>query len=203
MISSGALPAEGSPAVISVDGTPALSEDAASGEKEAPAAGAGEGSYQSHVVQLGKYSSKEGADAVAAKMKDSGFAAAVFSAEDAYFVYGGVAKEKAITDSLSTVYSAASIEAWGGKNVSLSYDASQSELIQQFEVLSSASAELISGGKAPDLKASVAVLKDAAAKSETAASLLAAAEIMQSDASQKGGWKAQQLLLETMQVLQK
>jgi stage II sporulation protein B len=198
------------PAAIQQAGAGAESDQAeAPANSKDEAAGSGESSadIQLYFTQIGKFSSKEGADTTVADMKSKGFPAIAVEEDGSYFVYGGVGNAKQETDGLSNVYQTSAIEPWSGKSAVFSMKTNEdaSALINHFKSLVTLSSSAVTG-QADDIDTkSDAILTDlnklklkdenlVAVKKE----LIDISKLLKEDVSEKTGWAAQQKLMDLL-----
>lgn len=176
---------------------------------EAPGTGAGaaEQTMQLYFAQIGKFSSKEGADATAADLKAKGFPAAAVEEDGSYFVYGGVGNEKQEADGLSNVYKSSSIDTWSGKTADFSVKSNEdaSAFIGHFKTLVTLSSAAVEGNSKEVKSKSEAVLSELGKlkpKDESLVSmkkeLTDVSSMLSKGADEKTGWAAQQKLMDLL-----
>lgn len=186
----------------------------AEGEAAAPeaaggdaGAGAAEQTIQLYFAQIGKFSSKEGADATAADLKAKGFPAAAVEEDGSYFVYGGVGNEKQEADGLSNVYKSSSIDTWSGKTADFSVKSNEdaSAFIGHFKTLVTLSSAAVEGNGKEVKSKSEAVLSELGKlkpKDESLVSmkkeLTDVSSLLAEGADEKTGWAAQQKLMDLL-----
>lgn len=198
------------PAALQQAGAGAESDQAAA-EADSKEAGAGSGKssvdIQLYFAQIGKFSSKEGADTTAADMKSNGFPAITVEEDGSYFVYGGVGNTKQETDGLSNVYQSSAIEPWSGKSAVFSMKTNEdaSALINHFKSLVTLSSSAVTG-KANDVDTNSDALLTELNKLKLKDENLAAVKkdltdismLLKEDVSEKTGWEAQQKLMDLL-----
>ncbi|WP_299091737.1 SPOR domain-containing protein [uncultured Metabacillus sp.] len=156
-----------------------------------------------YAVQGGIFSAKTGAETVASKIKEKGFAATVIETNGSYTVFAGFGKERTETGSLSEMYQKqnfADIEFWGGKELSLTISTGSAAqqwatAIQELSSLAAAAAN----GNTPSQEAVTEIettIKSIKANGEEEKTLienlLKAAESIKNNS----GWDAQQYVLD-------
>ncbi|WP_191560720.1 hypothetical protein [Metabacillus idriensis] len=187
----------------------AASPDSKSGDKAANPAQAST-DIQMYFAQIGKFSSKDGADATVSDLKSKGFPAISVEESGSFFVYGGVGNEKKETDGLSNVYLSNAIEPWSGKKAAFSLKSSEdaSALINHLKSLITLSSSAVVSPSDEIGTKSEAILKELnklKPKDESLAAmkenLSDASTLLKEDASEKTGWAAQQKLMDLLASL--
>lgn len=198
------------PAAFQPDGSDteqaAASENSKSGDQAVdPASASAE--IQLYFAQIGKFSSKDGADATVTDLKDKGYPAIAVEEEGSFFVYGGVGNEKKETDGLSNVYLSDAIEPWSGKTAAFSLKSNEdaSVLINHFKSLVSLSSSAVVSPSDEIGTKSEVILSELNKLKPKDESLVAMKEnlsdvstLLKEDAGEKTGWAAQQKLMDLL-----
>lgn len=165
------------------------------------AEGSGDGSVSTYAVQAGLYSSEEGAKSVADQLIADGYAAATLAMDEGYYVIAGIAEDKKLTSALSQTLIDNGKEAWGGKELSFTIDASISD---SFKKACELSAIAITGEQVPESEISALESAVADINGEESAGLkegiLKSIEYLK-EPSAESGWKSQQALLDQINNL--
>ncbi|MGG3798281.1 SPOR domain-containing protein [Metabacillus fastidiosus] len=166
-------------------------------EKKVPAATA---ELNIYAVQVGKFSSKQGAETAINDLKTKGFPAAIFEENGSFFVFAGVGKEKAETEKLSGFVKEAGIDAWGGKSISpkLNINKEPEKWTEVIESLTSITAKSINGenvNAAEIEKVETQISNFGSEEKEKKGYLEKAVSLLKGSNSEENGWEAQQELL--------
>ncbi|MED4453333.1 SPOR domain-containing protein [Metabacillus fastidiosus] len=170
---------------------------ASDNEKKAPATTA---ELNIYAVQVGKFSSKQGAETAINDLKTKGFPAAIFEENGSFFVFAGLGKEKAETEKLSGFVKEAGIDAWGGKSISpkLNINKEPEKWTEVIESLTSITAKSINGenvNTAEIEKVETQISNFGSEEKEKKGYLEKAVSLLKGSNSEENGWKAQQELL--------
>ncbi|MFY4774720.1 SPOR domain-containing protein [Metabacillus sp. RGM 3146] len=204
-MSNGGEQANGEPAPQTADAGTSLpvsgtvKEGAGNNASADPQAAAG--SFSTYVVQAGKFSTKEGADAVKQDLAGKGYPAVSVQDQNAYYVYAGAAADKAQAQAMSKEFQSKSIDAWGGKQTTWNLPSELKSYSKQILALSALSADAAAGNTLDksELANTAKAISQMPAKDAKAAAfkkeLQSAAETLAANSDQNGGWKSQQSLL--------
>ncbi|WP_307892159.1 SPOR domain-containing protein [Bacillus swezeyi] len=190
------VPASGSLGADAEDSqTAKAGDDGQQTEGEKAAGKAGE-EFKSFAVQAGKFSSKEGAEAMASQIVDKGYAAVTLAKDDGFYVIAGITGEKQMTSELGQILIENDFEAWGGKELPISL---ASGLTPVFKEAAELSAKAILGAEVTskniaDLKAEIDGIQSYGDTEKIKEGILEAVDLLENPTA-ANGWKSQQLLL--------
>ncbi|MDA1477450.1 SPOR domain-containing protein [Bacillus changyiensis] len=152
--------------------------------------------FKTFVVQVGKFSTKEGAESLVSQIINKGYAAVSLTKDDGHYVIGGLSGEKQITLQLEQILKETDFDAWGGKELSFSLDSDVSEAFEEAAELSSKAilgAE-VSAENLAELKAETDKIQSLGDNQNLINSLHKVEHLLIKPTTENG-WKSQQLLL--------
>ncbi|MDA7027599.1 SPOR domain-containing protein [Bacillus sp. CLL-7-23] len=152
--------------------------------------------FKTFVVQVGKFSAKEGAESLVSQIINKGYAAISLTRDDGHYVIGGLSGEKQITLQLEQILKETDFDAWGGKELSFPLD---SNVNQAFEKAAELSSKAILGAEVSaeniaELKAETDKVQSSGDNQSLINSLHKVENLLKKPTAENG-WKSQQLLL--------
>ncbi|TXC90097.1 SPOR domain-containing protein [Metabacillus litoralis] len=184
-------------------------EDPAGGEEatDTSTSASSNATLQVYAVQGGSFTAKEGAETLAAQIKDKNLASTVLELDGKFTVIAGLGKAKTETDALNEIYKQKQfVKFWGGKQLGLEVSTSSSadqwvNIITELSPLASAAAtgSGVSSENITKLETQINAISPNDAEKPLVDKLLQAV----SSLKEQNGWQAQQNLLEVVQAIQK
>ncbi|WP_175639834.1 SPOR domain-containing protein [Metabacillus schmidteae] len=206
------MPASATPSEVVVtgdsDNTEAKdSSDQKKGDQQQTSTAASSASLQLYAVQGGIFSTKEGADTVAAEIKDKGLASTVIETDGSFAVLAGLGKEKTETSAMNEQYKQHQFqEFWGGKQLTLSISTTKTpeKWVDSITSLATLSAAVTNNQNATvDQLAKIEEQLNAIETgNDNEKKLVDKLLVATTNLKENKGWEAQQSILDVVQALQ-
>jgi len=164
-------------------------------------------SLQLYAVQGGIFSSKEGAETVAAEIKEKGLASSVIETDGSFTVLAGLGKEKTETSTMNEQYKQQQFpDFWGGKQLSLSISTTKTpeDWVSTITTLAALSAAVTNNQSvnADELTKIEQQLKAIETGNDSEKDLIEKLSQAAANIKENKGWEAQQSILDVVQTLQ-
>ncbi|WP_226526319.1 SPOR domain-containing protein [Metabacillus niabensis] len=202
------MPAATTPTdVIVTDDSKADNPSDQKDDKQSTSTATSTASLQLYAVQGGIFSSKEGAETVAAEIKEKGLASTVIETDGSFTVLAGLGKEKTETSAMNEQYKQQEFpDFWGGKQLSLSISTTKTpeEWVSTITTLAAFSASVTNNQSinADELVKIEEQLNAIETGNENEKALIEKLSQASANIKENKGWKAQQSILDVVQTLQ-
>jgi stage II sporulation protein B len=150
-----------------------------------------------YIIQVGKYSNRSGAEAVASEIKKKGYPSVIIEADGAFFVFSGLAHTKEQIKALKHIFLQENIETYD-KEISIKLSAKNAdETKRMIEKLIAYSASMMTGTQSFPQQDREKLNETAKQMENLDSSLVSAAEMISTNSpTREQLWEVQQLLLQ-------